>query len=116
MTLISYHETRYHPEYVELGAIVGRAKVGHPDRWPEWARLIEKYGWRRVIRAADMCDPHHRWSADVEKWCREIDKQEASAAKQAAQDAANAEMKEKAKAKGRLVNVDGKWIVQEVSL
>lgn len=86
------------------------------DQWVIWERLVNTYGYAKVTWALNRCEPKHRWASDVETMCRESARQQAMADKQAAQDAANTEMKEKAKAKGRLVNVDGKWVVQEVTL
>ena len=102
---------RLEPEFAKLCAILGW-RIRTVDHWLGWERLVGIYGWNRLLRAVDRCEPGHRWPADAERLCREMKKLEAAEARQAAQDAANTEMKEKARAKARLVKIDGEWKVE----
>lgn len=66
--MIPFPEIHYHPEYRQLAAIVGKAKLSQ-EHWDEWARIQERYGWRRLIKAADRCEPLNRWPANIESVC-----------------------------------------------
>ena len=102
---------RLEPDFARLCAALGW-RIKTTDHWLGWERLVGIYGWKCLLRAVERCEPGRRWPADAEKVCREFMKQEADAAKQAAQDAANTEMKAKAKTKGRLVKIGEKWVVE----
>jgi hypothetical protein len=41
------------------------------DKWPAWARLINKYGWRCIIKATEEALPNKRWPSDVEQLIKE---------------------------------------------
>lgn len=70
--MISWPDTKFLPEFTELAAIVGRAKIASPEKWPEFARLVELFGFPLVIRAASKCPPENRWANAVEHECRLI--------------------------------------------
>ena len=106
------HLVRLTPEFSHFQAILGW-RIRQTEQWAPFSRLVSLHGWKRVIRAAEQCEPGHRWAADIERQCREYAKQEANATKQAAQDKAIAE--EKAKPRTKLVKVDGKWTVEAVT-
>jgi hypothetical protein len=36
------------------------------EHWPKWQRLIEAWGWRNVIGAANRCDAKKRYASEVE--------------------------------------------------
>jgi hypothetical protein len=70
--MIPYPETMMEPNrsnFLALGAIVGRGKIAGPEKWPEWDRLVEKYGWKLLLRCADMCEPEKRWAQGIEALC-----------------------------------------------
>ena len=80
--MIPYPETLMEPNrshFLALGAIVGRGKIAGPEKWPEWDRLVDKYGWRIVLKASDRCEPINRWSANVETICQQLAKDERDA-------------------------------------
>jgi hypothetical protein len=80
--MIPYPETMMEPNrsnFLALGAIVGMGKIRGPEKWPEWDRLVDRFGWRIVLRAADRCEPINRWSANVETICQQLAKDEAEA-------------------------------------
>lgn len=84
--MIPYPETMMEPNrsnFLALGAIVGRGKLAGPEKWPEWARLQDKFGWKILLKAADRCEPINRWCANVEAICQQLakDEQDASAPK-----------------------------------
>jgi hypothetical protein len=106
-SVIPYCDTGYYTEFKKLGAIVGMHKVKNPDKWLEWDRLVDEFGWDTVLAAARRCHPDDRWANGVEKMCMELRRLQAVAEKQAAQDAANAEIK--ARPKG-----DWKALAQQV--
>ena len=60
-----------------LGAIVGRRFVFSREQWPAWDRLVDKYGWPLLIKAADRCDPTARYCNNVESMAAQIQKAEA---------------------------------------
>ena len=55
-----------------LGAIVGRRFVFSREQWPAWQRLVDKFTWPVVIKAADACDPTKRFSNQVEAMCIQL--------------------------------------------
>jgi hypothetical protein len=70
--MIPYPETMMEPNrtpFMALIAIVGRGKMAGADKWLEWARIVDKYGWPAVIAAADKTEPANRWAATVETAC-----------------------------------------------
>ncbi len=80
--MIPYPEVLMEPNrshFLALGAIVGMGKIKGPEKWPEWARLVEKYNWRIVLKAADRVEPEKRWSANIESVCIQIAKDDAEA-------------------------------------
>lgn len=88
---------RLEPEFGRLCAILGWF-IKSTAHWIPFERLVALHGWKRVLRAAERCEPGHRFPSDIEKVCREFAREEVSAAKQAAQDAEIAQTKAKAKA------------------
>ncbi len=79
---IPYPEVLMEPNrsnFLALGAIVGRGKISGPEKWPEWDRLVSKYGWRVLLKAADRVEPEKRWSANIESVCIQIAKDDAEA-------------------------------------
>ncbi len=71
MSLIPFCETAFHPEYKRLGAIVGNGKL-KAEHWDSWARLVDKYSWPVLLRAADRVDPLSRWPAAIESICQSL--------------------------------------------
>lgn len=69
--------------YMKLCAIVGRGKVASPEKWGEWDRLVEKYGWKLVLKSADRVEPEKRWSANIETLCMQLKTNEIEAEKEA---------------------------------
>ena len=88
------------------------------DQWAPFSILKDRYGWKILTTATMRCeanDAGFKSSNTIGKICATLKKEADDAAKQAAQDAARTELKEKAKAKGRLVkDADGTWKVVEV--
>jgi len=81
--MIPFCETPFHPEYKLLGAIVGHGKL-RADHWDSWARIVAKYGWKTILRAADQVEPDKRWPAQTEAACAAIKASEQQAAIEAA--------------------------------
>lgn len=81
--MIPWCEVMYHEEYRTLCAIVGRGKVSSPEKWPEWQRLQDKYGWKVLNRAAERVEPEKRWSANIETLCMQLKTNEIEAEKEA---------------------------------
>jgi len=79
------HLARLTPEFARFQAILGW-RIRQTEQWAPFARLVSLHGWKRVIRAAEQCDPGKRWASDIERQCREYARQEAEAIRQAAQD------------------------------
>jgi len=78
--MIPFEELAFSPnrEPAErLSAIVGRRFVFSRDAWPAWDRLVERFTWPVVVKAADKCDPTKRFPNNVEAMCIELRKQEA---------------------------------------
>ncbi len=78
--MIPYEELAMEPNRTpaeRLGAIVGRRFVFSREQWPAWDRLVDKYTWPVVIKAADRCDPTQRFSNHVEAMCAQLKKQAA---------------------------------------
>lgn len=63
-----------------LGAIVGRRFIFSREQWPAWQRLVDRFSWPVVIRAADSCDPSKRFPNNVEAKCQQFAKDEAELA------------------------------------
>lgn len=78
MPLIPFCETPFHDEYKRLAAIVGAGKL-KSDHWDAWARLIDKYTWRIVIKSADRADPLNRWPSSIEAICLQLHRDEIDA-------------------------------------
>lgn len=77
---IPYPDTMMEPHrsnFLALGAIVGRGKIAGPEKWPEWDRIVDKYGWKLVLKAADRVEPEKRWCANVESVCMQLQRDEA---------------------------------------
>lgn len=81
--MIPWCEAHFHEEYRTLCAIVGRGKVASLEKWPEWQRLQDRYGWKILNRAADRCEPEKRWAQPIEAICAQLKKEEADAIKEA---------------------------------
>jgi len=84
--LVPFEEVLMAPnrEHAErLFTLVKRQWVLTRDAWPMWARIVQKYGWRAVILAAEQCHPEKRYVNNVEAFAIEIAKQEAEAAREA---------------------------------
>ena len=74
-TVIPFEELAFSPnrEPAErLGAIVGRRFVFSREQWPAWQRLVAKFTWPVVVRAADACDPTKRFANNVEAMCIQL--------------------------------------------
>lgn len=83
--MIPYPETMMEPnrtQFLALGAIVGRGKIAGPEKWPEWDRLVDKYGWKTLLKSADRCDPINRWSANIEAICAQLKSSDIEAEKE----------------------------------
>ncbi len=83
---IPYPEVLMEPNrtpYLKLCAIVGRGKVSSPEKWGEWDRLVEKFGWPILLRGADRCEPMNRWSTNIESICIQLKANEAESIKEA---------------------------------
>ena len=78
---------RTHAE--RLFMLVKKQWVLTRDAWPMWARLVQKYGWPIVIKAADQCHPEKRYVNNVEAFCIELSKEQAAEAKEEAARAVN---------------------------
>lgn len=98
---------RLQPQFGQLCAVLGWY-IKTTQHWIPFERLVTQNGWKRVLRAAEKCEPGHRFPSDIEKWCREFAKQDAEAQREAAKE----RPKEKVRTKGRLVKVDGAWKVE----
>lgn len=73
--MIPYEELLMEPNRTpaeRLGAIVGRRFVFSREQWPAWQRLVARYTWPVVIKAADACDPTRRFSNHVEAMCQQL--------------------------------------------
>lgn len=57
-----------------LCSIVGRKFVYGREQWLPWQRLQSLYGWRTLIRAAEMADPLKRFPNTVEALCQQLAK------------------------------------------
>lgn len=89
MSLVPYEELLMEPNRTpaeRLGAIVGRRFVFSRDQWPAWQRLVDRFSWAAVIRAADACEPSKRFPSHVEALCLKL----ADEAKQEAREAGRA--------------------------
>lgn len=78
--MIPFEELAFSPnrEPAErLGAIVGRRFVFSREQWPAWDRLVDKYGWPLLIKAADRCDPTARYCNNVEAVAAQLKKSDA---------------------------------------
>ncbi len=78
--MIPYEELLMEPNRTpaeRLGAIVGRRFVFSREQWPAWQRLVDRYTWAVVIKAADACDPTKRFSNQVEAMCIQLKSQAA---------------------------------------
>ncbi len=76
---VPFEELSYEPNRTpaeRLGAIVGRRFVFSREQWPAWCRLVDKYGWPLLIKAADRCDPTQRFTNHVEAMCAQLKKSE----------------------------------------
>lgn len=69
--------------YMKLCAIVGRGKVASPEKWGEWDRLVEKFTWPILLRAADRCEPANRWAQPIEAICLQLKRNEEESVKEA---------------------------------
>lgn len=69
--------------YMKLCAIVGRGKVASPEKWGEWDRLVEKFGWAILLRGADRCEPANRWAQTIEAVCVQLKRNEEDFVKEA---------------------------------
>lgn len=69
--------------YMKLCAIVGRGKVASPEKWGEWDRLVGKFTWPILLRAADRCEPSNRWAQPIESICMQLKTNEIEAEKEA---------------------------------
>ncbi len=75
MGIVPYEELLMSPnrEPAErLGAIVGRRFVFSREQWPAWQRLVAKFTWPVVVKAADACDPTKRFPNQVEAMCLQL--------------------------------------------
>lgn len=72
--MIPFPEVNFHPEYKQLAAIVGKAKLG-VDHWDQWARLQDMFGWKLLLLAAEKCDPLKRWPPECEAICMQLKKE-----------------------------------------
>lgn len=113
----TFNMERLTPQFRRLCAGIGYF-LKRTDQWCLWEPLLDQHGYERVCAALRRCEPNEQGFKSINitaKICATLKREADDAAKQAAQDAANAEMKEKARAKGRLVKVGDKWVVQEVT-
>ena len=69
--MIPFCEAAFHPEYKRLGSIVGHGKL-KAEYWDSWARIVAKYGWKTILRAADQVEPDKRWPSQTEVACAAI--------------------------------------------
>lgn len=82
---VPYEELAMSPnreQATRLGAIVGRRFVFSRDQWPSWQRLVDRFTWRTVIRAAESCDPTKRFPNNVESACLQLAKDEEDSARE----------------------------------
>lgn len=77
------HLARLTPDFARFQAILGW-KIRDTAQWAPFARLRDLHGWKRLIRAAEQCDPGARWASDMEKLCRQYAVNEVEATKEAA--------------------------------
>lgn len=80
--MIPYEELAMSPNRepaTRLGAIVGRRFIFSRDQWPSWDRLVERFSWATVIRAAEACDPTKRFPNNVEALCIQLHRDELDA-------------------------------------
>lgn len=76
--LVPFEEVLLSPnrEHAErLFMLVKKQWVLTRDAWPMWARLVQRYGWPIVIKAADQCHPEKRYVNNVEAFCIELSKE-----------------------------------------
>jgi len=81
-----------------LFCLVKRQWVLTRDAWPMWARLVQKFGWAVVIKAADRCHPEKRYVNSVEAMCMEVANE--APALQSGQDRLGTPTAEERKARG----------------
>ncbi len=60
----SWSDVQAKPKFRQLAAVVGRKLCERT--WPEWRRLLERFGWALVISAAEGLPPDKRWPPEAE--------------------------------------------------
>ncbi len=53
------------------------------DQWVPWDRLRDIYGWAKVLRAIEACEPKQRFPSDVEAVCRQYQRDDEAAEREA---------------------------------
>jgi hypothetical protein len=76
------HLARLTPDFARFQAVLGW-RIKETAQWAPFARLRDIHGWKRLIRAAEQCDPGARWASDMEKLCRQYALTEAESIKEA---------------------------------
>lgn len=76
------HFAKLTPDFARFQAILGW-RIKETAQWAPFARLRDLHGWKRLIRAAEQCEPGARWASDMEKLCRQYAMNEADSLKEA---------------------------------
>ena len=72
------HLAKLTPEFSLFQAILGW-RIKSTDQWAPFARLRDIYGWKKLTKACEQCEPGSRWASDMEKLCRTYAKDDAEA-------------------------------------
>lgn len=64
------HLAKLTPEFTRFQAILGW-RIKDTAQWAPFARLVALHGWKRLIRAAEQCEPGARWPSDMERLCQQ---------------------------------------------
>jgi len=110
------HMARLTPEFARWQARLGYS-VKRTEQWAPWSLLRDKWGWSILIRATERCeanDAGFKAVHNVGKMCAILKREDAEAAAELLKYEAKEDAMEEhpKKAKARLVNVDGKWVVE----
>ncbi len=73
------HLAKLTPEFSRFQAILGW-RIKSTDQWAPFARLRDLYGWKKLTKACEQCDPMSRWAKDMEVLCRQYAKDDADEA------------------------------------
>lgn len=76
------HLAKLTPEFARFQAILGW-RIKDTAQWAPFARLVALHGWKRLIRAAEQCEPGARWPSDMERLCQQYQRDQAQMEREA---------------------------------